>query len=120
MSEKLLTEGYTFGRKAIDPETLAMLKKGVEALRDEHSFKGGLRVVTELSESISRLVSEDSLQQILESLGSPDALLVRSIVFDKTPDSNWKAAWHQDKGSPKGSNVKSQRNDRESHNRVSS
>lgn len=77
-------------------EALATLKVHVEVLRKEHSFKGGLRQATEFSEGIAAFVSNGSLRSILDSLGLPHAFLVRSILFDKTPKSNWKVTWHQD------------------------
>jgi hypothetical protein len=36
------------------------------------------------------------LQRLLGSLWEPGMELCRSILFDKTADSNWKVGWHQD------------------------
>ncbi len=88
--------GYTRFKAAIPPQLLSRLQTSVEDLRLEHSFSGGLRRLTTLSASLARAISECSLQNILDQIDLPRAFLVRSILFDKTPDSNWKVAWHQD------------------------
>lgn len=33
---------------------------------------------------------------ILESIDLSNAFLFRSLLFDKTPTTNWRVAWHQD------------------------
>lgn len=96
LENRFESEGHSLFRAAIDPQTLHILHAAVEALRKERSFSGGLRRLVELSRPIADFVSSGALQPFLDYIGLPDAFLVRSILFDKTPESNWKVAWHQD------------------------
>lgn len=34
--------------------------------------------------------------QLVRSIAGPGARVVRSLIFDKTPDANWLVPWHQD------------------------
>ncbi|MEM1445194.1 MAG: phytanoyl-CoA dioxygenase family protein [Planctomycetota bacterium] len=59
-----------------------------------------LRNVFDALPSVRRLVTNpDIAERVLEVLG-PDAFAVRAIVFDKTPEANWRVAWHQDTAIP--------------------
>lgn len=37
-----------------------------------------------------------SLKELVEPFLGADAIPVRGLLFDKTPEANWKVAWHQD------------------------
>jgi hypothetical protein len=56
----------------------------------------GIRNIAQKCEPI-RLLAENSVARRLvdERIGGP-ARLVRSILFNKSPDANWLVAWHQD------------------------
>jgi phytanoyl-CoA dioxygenase PhyH len=55
-----------------------------------------IRNLLELVPSVARLARSTSLRGIAESVLGPDCFAVRGILFDKTPATNWKVAWHQD------------------------
>lgn len=70
----------------------------IHALRDEFtrlSMEAGsacVRHVFDRSDTIRKFATSTTLLDIL-----PDGLQpVRCILFDKTPESNWPVAWHQD------------------------
>ncbi len=80
----------------IAPETVGELREEIEILRSKHKFSGGLRKLTQLSTLIKKFASSRTLHDILENIGLKNAFLVRSLLFDKTPEANWTVAWHQD------------------------
>jgi ectoine hydroxylase-related dioxygenase (phytanoyl-CoA dioxygenase family) len=47
-------------------------------------------------ESIRRLATSQSIRDLAESVLGPSCFAVRAIFFNKTPEANWKVAWHQD------------------------
>ena len=46
--------------------------------------------------AVARLAASERLKALLRPHLSVEPLPVRAIYFDKTPDSNWLVAWHQD------------------------
>jgi Phytanoyl-CoA dioxygenase (PhyH) len=57
--------------------------------------EGGQRNLLDLPE-IQALANSGPLCRLVESLVGPKPFAVRAILFDKTPEANWKVAWHQD------------------------
>jgi ectoine hydroxylase-related dioxygenase (phytanoyl-CoA dioxygenase family) len=55
-----------------------------------------LRHLARLVPAVGRVAQSDGLRALVEAVLGPPALLVRSLFFDKTPEANWKVAWHQD------------------------
>lgn len=94
--DELKKKGFTFFRSAFDDNAIERARSDVEALRPIHDFRGGLRKLANRSNGISQMIHSKPIRQILRDLKRGDAFLVRSILFDKTPGSNWKVAWHQD------------------------
>lgn len=45
---------------------------------------------------IRELARSKEFYEIIEPILGASAIPVRGILFDKTPDANWKVAWHQD------------------------
>ncbi len=56
----------------------------------------GVRRVCQQSPSIVDVVAHSPVLPLLRSLAGPTARIVRSILFDKTPETNWLVPWHQD------------------------
>ncbi len=46
--------------------------------------------------AIRTLAESDSIRSLAEPVLGHDAIIVRGIFFDKTPETNWSVAWHQD------------------------
>ena len=47
-------------------------------------------------ESIRRLSASQSVRNLAVSMLGPSCFAVRAIFFNKSPEANWKVAWHQD------------------------
>jgi ectoine hydroxylase-related dioxygenase (phytanoyl-CoA dioxygenase family) len=45
---------------------------------------------------ITRLAQTDAVRSLIEPIVGADAIAVRALFFDKTPEANWPVLWHQD------------------------
>jgi hypothetical protein len=64
---------------------------------DSTSVRHGMRNLANTLEPIRRLALSNRILNIVTVFLNADAVLVRSLYFDKTPDNNWPVAWHQDR-----------------------
>jgi len=60
----------------------------------------GIRNLLNLSPLVQRLASSEKILSLITPLLGPKAFAVRAIFFDKTPQTNWHVAWHQDLAIP--------------------
>lgn len=56
----------------------------------------GMRNLLDQVSAIRDLANSSALQTLVEPVLGRDAFAVKATLFDKTPDANWKVAWHQD------------------------
>lgn len=59
--------------------------------------RGGVRGLLSKFPDLLPLLGDSIVWQVAESILGPDCFVVRSLLFDKTPQANWKVAWHQDR-----------------------
>ena len=57
--------------------------------------RGGARNLLDVP-LVARLAASRAVRAIAESVLGPHCFAVRALLFDKTPDANWKVIWHQD------------------------
>jgi ectoine hydroxylase-related dioxygenase (phytanoyl-CoA dioxygenase family) len=50
----------------------------------------------QVSPEVTELANSSAVKELIEAVLGPCAFPVRSILFDKVPDANWKVPWHQD------------------------
>ena len=55
-----------------------------------------LRNLLRLVPAARRLAASPAVRSLVEPVVGRRARVVRGLLFDKTPDANWKIAWHQD------------------------
>lgn len=60
-----------------------------------NSARGGVRHLLDLA-PVRALARSAPVRSIAESVLGSKCVAVRGILFDKTPDANWKVIWHQD------------------------
>lgn len=61
--------------------------------------RGSVHAVRNLLEAVppvQTLARSEAIRNLVESVLGPGCFVVRGILFDKTPEANWKVAWHQD------------------------
>ncbi|MDP1662433.1 MAG: phytanoyl-CoA dioxygenase family protein [Phycisphaerales bacterium] len=56
----------------------------------------GARRVLEREPRLTALANDPAVKSVITSLAGPRARVVRSILFNKNPDTNWLVPWHQD------------------------
>ena len=81
---------------AIVPEVLAPAT--VEALIAEMANHPGhaMRHLVQSVPAVKEMADGSSVRGLVEPLLGSKAFVARSIFFDKTPQANWRVAWHQD------------------------
>ncbi|WP_420125735.1 phytanoyl-CoA dioxygenase family protein [Longimicrobium sp.] len=61
--------------------------------------RGSVHAVRNLLEAVPRvreLARSEPVRALVEPVLGAECFVVRGILFDKTPEANWKVAWHQD------------------------
>jgi ectoine hydroxylase-related dioxygenase (phytanoyl-CoA dioxygenase family) len=61
--------------------------------------RGSVHAVRNLLEAVPRvreLARAPAVRALVEPVLGAECFVVRGILFDKTPEANWKVAWHQD------------------------
>jgi hypothetical protein len=86
--------GFQVSPAVLDAERIAPLQR--EAERLAHAGSAGCRGVLGRSPMIRELAFSNPFRSLAETALPASAFPVRAILFDKTPDTNWKVPWHQD------------------------
>lgn len=88
--------GYAVTEPLLDSKQIAALVSLIEADVQQQSKRGGVRDVMSRVPSLAKVAELLSVRAIVESVLGTNAFVVRSTLFDKTPNANWKVPWHQD------------------------
>lgn len=77
------------------------LRSAVDRIRDLNAVRsrGGtyaIRNLLALSPEVRAAAAARRLRALIGEHAGPQAIPVRAILFDKTPDANWLVPWHQD------------------------
>jgi len=95
--DRIAADGFAVLPELIDGATCDHLRgEAVRLLSGGELRRGGLRGVLRLSEFFREFVRSDAVVTVMESVLGPGCHVVRSILFDKTIESNWLVPWHQD------------------------
>lgn len=99
---QLELDGFSVVEALLDSPAIAKLISSIKratprgAGRTEPKAIHALRHLHQTVPDIRQLANSDRVRSLVESVLGPTALVVRSLFFDKTPNANWKVAWHQD------------------------
>jgi hypothetical protein len=55
-----------------------------------------MRNLFDVAPGVRALATSAPVRTVAEAALGPHCFAVRGILFDKTPDANWKVIWHQD------------------------
>src|SRR5437868_12524108 len=91
MHELLNTHGFAVVPQLLDTEQLQGLQ---QALASIHAV--GLRNLTAKVPAVREWAASSRVRALIEPLLGKDALLVRSLYFNKDSDHNWHVTWHRD------------------------
>lgn len=101
-AEKLKTQGFAILGNFIDDAIISELSDPLERINFNHavSWRGdsafGIRDLLNVVPAVRDLVHSSHIRNVIDSIAGKDAQVIRAIFFDKTPEANWKVAWHQD------------------------
>lgn len=89
------TDGFAiFPGLLTTAETVALAEAATRTNADAR--KGGVRNILHKNPAIRQLANSTAIRSLVDPILGNHAFPVRGILFDKTPESNWKVPWHQD------------------------
>jgi ectoine hydroxylase-related dioxygenase (phytanoyl-CoA dioxygenase family) len=94
-------DGFAIVPRVVGEERIAALLSALRAISEGVGArrKGSVYAIRNLLEVVPSLreVAESApVRSLVEPLLGAECFVVRAIFFDKTPEANWKVAWHQD------------------------
>ena len=82
-------DGFAIVENCVDESTINQLCVSLDL--NTHGQRNLLGVP-----SVRQLAASESVRSLVEEVLGPDCRAVKGILFNKTPESNWKVAWHQE------------------------
>jgi len=92
----ILKDGYELIDGFLTEDQLFSINKNIHSIALPNKL-GGTRNAEKKFSSIGKLAASPYLLSAARNYLAGNPSLVRAILFDKTPESNWLVAWHQDK-----------------------
>jgi ectoine hydroxylase-related dioxygenase (phytanoyl-CoA dioxygenase family) len=89
---ELERDGFAILDDAMPSDMIAVLRSGLPATNS----RAGLRNLLAGQPAVRTAVRSPSIRRAVEAVLGPRCFAVRAILFDKTPEANWKVTWHQD------------------------
>ena len=94
-------KGYAVVSDVIDHAGLTRLIEAIERAGETEAVRsrGGVYAIRNLLDvvpEVGELARSAAIRALVQPVLGPAAMAVRGIMFDKTPEANWKVAWHQD------------------------
>ncbi|OJT19044.1 phytanoyl-CoA dioxygenase [Archangium sp. Cb G35] len=98
LTERIEREGFAVLPAAVPLAALDTLLSALAALPQgtEPRRRGGTRDLFESVPEVRELARAGAMREAAEAVLGPGCFAVRALLFDKTPDANWKVIWHQD------------------------
>lgn len=92
--KKFDTEGFFFARAFFSVSEVEELREVLTPLLK--NARAGVRNLLRRSSAVAELAKSDRILTLLSELAGAAPFPVRGILFDKTPEANWRVSWHQD------------------------
>lgn len=106
LREGLERDGAVVCQQLADESTVRALRHAVdslhsnhhdEAVRERHGRMFAVRNLSVLLPEVNRFAGSEAVKALVRGVLKTDSpVLVRSILFDKQSESNWRVPWHQD------------------------
>ncbi len=93
---ELLRDGFEVIEQCLPCEWIEQAIFELEGYSGKLRF-GGVRNAETKFEFVRKICASDFINKKVSTYLSGTPQLVRAILFDKTPESNWSVSWHQDK-----------------------
>jgi len=94
--------GFAIVKNVLDTETITLLCKALSNTKSDSSIRQrqnhtyAIRNLAKTVPEIKQLADSYSIRSLVHSVSGDEAFLVRSLLFDKITEANWKVSWHQD------------------------
>jgi ectoine hydroxylase-related dioxygenase (phytanoyl-CoA dioxygenase family) len=98
MTEDILKDGYAIVPNVLNLHGTSALLAALPDL-EPHRSRAGVRHVL-CHPHVTTVANHPKLREIAEAVLGNSAIPFRATLFDKSPDSNWLVAWHQDTALP--------------------
>jgi ectoine hydroxylase-related dioxygenase (phytanoyl-CoA dioxygenase family) len=87
--------GFAIVPDVLDEREIVRLETAIG--RDHmESGRGGLRNLLDRAPEVAALADSPTIRRLVEPVLGSSGVVARGILFDKTPEANWKVPWHQD------------------------
>lgn len=93
---KLLENGFEIIENFISEEWLKVILDELETSEISKDMSG-VRSINKKLNSVDKYLRSSEFKQSASPFTPPNTRLVRAILFNKSPESNWYVTWHQDK-----------------------
>jgi ectoine hydroxylase-related dioxygenase (phytanoyl-CoA dioxygenase family) len=90
--ESIDRNGFAIVTDAIESDVIAELR----TCFGPTGKKAGIRNLFENQPAVCEIARSPAVRQVVEAVLGPSCFAVQAILFDKSPETNWKVAWHQD------------------------
>lgn len=94
--------GFAIVPDVIDSQMIRRLRNSLDSissidkLGQRQTRSGGVRDLLNVAPDLRELQTHRCMRALIDPIEGRAAQVVRSIFFDKSPQANWKVAWHQD------------------------
>jgi hypothetical protein len=101
IAQEVAAKGFAIVEVVLAPNEVGDLLSGLERLPDSESMRkhGSIFAVRNLFDvfpEILALAQSPQVRHLVDAILGVNSFPVRGILFDKTPNANWKVPWHQD------------------------
>jgi hypothetical protein len=95
---QLEAQGFAIVPDVLPPSLVGEITDQIELAISKSSKDAphAMRHLAQMVPAVQQAAERNEVRSLVEAVIGPKAFLVRSLYFDKTPDANWKVAWHQD------------------------
>lgn len=95
LSQNLQAHGWVSTPPLVEPTVLDTLISVLAAYIAHDARRGGTRGILDIP-AVQALARSVPIHAVAKAALGPGCFAVRGILFDKTPEANWKVIWHQD------------------------
>ncbi|WP_223639792.1 phytanoyl-CoA dioxygenase family protein [Corallococcus sp. EGB] len=99
LAERIEREGFAILPHGITPDAADALLQALHSVSEDAAAsqrRGGVRNLLENVPAVRELARSGHVREAAEAVLGSHCFAVRGLLFDKTPDANWKVIWHQD------------------------
>jgi len=100
--DSLDAHGFAIVPQIVETETASYLCEELksigfdEAVSQRGGTAFGVRNLLNVAPAVKDFAGSPIVRELIEPIAGKEAKVIRGIFFDKTPEANWKVAWHQD------------------------